>query len=338
MRRCKTAFLSLLLLPAALALAACGASRGANTLTLYNGQHEQTTQLLASAFEKQTGIKVEVRTGDEAALANQLVQEGSSSPADIFYAANSPALESLRERGLLAPVAGATLAAVPGRDSSSQGSWVGVSARVSVLVYDTSRIAASAVPSSILELAQPRWRGKVGFAPSETDFQPLITSISRLDGQAAAERWLAGLRANGTAYSNNESLLNAVNGGQSAIGPIDHYYWHRLRQELGAGGIHCALAYLRTGDSGALVNLSGAALLRSSVHQSEGQRFLAFLVSAAGQSVIAHSHSYEYPLRPGTPAPAGLPALARLEPSALTPAQLGDGHAALALEQRLGLL
>src|SRR6185312_1996751 len=127
-------------------------SLAGQTITLYSGQHEQTTAMLAASFEKHTGIKVKVRPGDEAELANQIMQEGSNSPADVFYTENTPPLEHLREQGLLAPIGATTLAAVPARYSSAQGYWVGVSGRVSVLVYNTTQVSPSSVPSSILAL------------------------------------------------------------------------------------------------------------------------------------------------------------------------------------------
>jgi len=338
MSRGTSPLLLVVLVSAGLLASACGGSSGARAITLYNGQHEQTTAALVAAFEKQTHIAVNVRSGDEAELADQIMQEGTSSPADVFYTENTPVLEALREHGLLAPVAASTLAQVPRRYDSAQGDWVGVSARVSVLVYNTSQVEPSQLPSSILELAEPRWRGKVGFAPSETDFQPLITSIVRHDGRAAAERWLKGLQANSKLYPDNETVVAQVNNGESAVGLINHYYWFRLRAEVGAGGMHSALHYYAPGDAGDLVDVSGAAVLRSSAHRAAAQAFLAFLVSRAGQETIAHSHSYEYPLRPGVSPAPGLRPFAQLRPTPLTPAELGDGGEALALEQKLGLL
>ncbi len=339
MRRRTPVILSSLLASAALLISACGgSSSAANEITVYSGQHEQTTALLVSAFEHQTGIKVNLRSSDEAALGNQVLQEGENTPADVFYSENTPVLESLREHGMLAHVAPATLAAIPSAYNSAQGDWVGVSARVSALVYNTSQLAPSSLPGSVLELAQPRWKGKLGFAPSETDFQPLVTAIIKLDGQAAAERWLKGVQANGRVYPDNETVVTQVNNGESALAPINTYYWYRLRAELGAGGIHSALHYFAPGDVGELINVSGAAVLASSAHKAAAQSFLSFLVSPTGQQAIARSHSYEYPLRPGVSPAAGLPPLAGVRPAAITPAELGDGSAALALEQKLGLL
>ena len=344
-------------LAAALMLAACGGSGGSSTgvarvpsgatshgalagqsITLYNGQHEQTTARLVSAFEKHTGVKVNVRSGNEAELGDQLVQEGSSSPADVFYTENAPVLEHLREQGLLGRLRPSTLAAVPARCNSPQGNWVGVSGRVSVLVYNTSQLAPSQLPSSILELAEPKWKGKVGFAPSETDFQPLITSILKFDGATAAERWLKGLQANGKIYPDNETVVAQVNNGESAIGLINHYYWYRLRDEVGQRGLHSALHYYAPRDPGDLLNVSGATVLKSSSHQAAAQAFVAFLVSREGQEVIAHSHSYEYPLRPGVSPASSLRPFNQLQPAPVSLSELGDGSAPLALEQKLGLL
>jgi len=332
--------LAAVVLPAAAVIVSgCGASaNGKEEITLYNGQHEQTTAALVAAFEKRTGIEVQVRTGDEATLGDQIIQEGGSSPADVFYTENTPVLEALRERGLLAPVAPSALAAVPRRDDSAVGEWVGVSARVSALVYNTSLVKPSELPASILELAAPKWKGRVGFAPSETDFQPLITAVVKLDGTAAAERWLKGLQANGRVYPDNETVVAQVNNGESAVGPINHYYWYRLRAEVGAGGMHSALHYYAPGDPGDLLDVSGAAVLKSSAHKAAAQEFLAFLVSRAGQETIAHSTSFEYPLRSGVAPAEGLRPLDQVRPAALAPAELGDGGAALALEQKLGLL
>jgi iron(III) transport system substrate-binding protein len=338
MKSSKTPLLSLLMLSATLLLSACGSVKGGSVLTVYSGQHEQTTARLVAAFERQTAVKVDLRSADEATLGNQIEQEGQNSPADVFYAENTPVLEALSKQGLFATVRPTTLAAVPHRYDSAQGRWVGVSARVSALVYNTTKLTPAQLPGSILELAEPRWSGKLGFAPSETDFQPLLSAILKIDGTATAERWLKGLQANGRIYPDNETVVNQVDNGESAIGPINSYYWYRLRDEKGATHMRSALHYYTPGDPGDLVDISGAAVLKTSTHRSAAQDFLAFLVSRSAQTLIAHSHSYEYPLRPGVNPAPGLRALTTLSPAALTPAELGDGGAALTLEQKLGLL
>jgi extracellular solute-binding protein len=129
------------------AICAGAAAASANgTLTLYSGQHVQTTDALVAGFEKQTGINVQVRNDDEDVLADQIVTEGKNSPADVIYTENAPALQSLQDKGLLAKVNSSTLAHTPAKYNSANGDWVGVSARVSVLIYNPSVIAKSHRP------------------------------------------------------------------------------------------------------------------------------------------------------------------------------------------------
>ncbi len=308
------------------------------TLTIYSGQHEQTVNALVDGFEQATGIKVSVRADDEGVLANQIVQEGSKSPADVFVTENSPALEFLDGQKLLAPVLPSTLALVPSTYDAPDGDWVGVSARVSALVYNTSQVRERELPTTILDFAKPEWKGKVALAPSETDFQPLITAIVKLDGKDAAVKWLTGLKANSQIYPDNESIVAAVNAGQSEVGLINHYYWYRLRDEIGADKIHSALHYYAPGDVGNLIDVAGAAVLKSSQHQESAQKFLAYIVGKDGETILAHSESFEYPLGSGVLTARGLPPFAELKPPPVTIADLGDGSGALELLKQVGLL
>jgi iron(III) transport system substrate-binding protein len=323
-------------------LVACGGSPSASapSITLYNGQHIQTTDSLVTAFEKQTGIHVNVRSNDEDVFANQIVQEGTHSPADVFYTENSPALEYLQERGLLAKVDPSSLSHVPSKYDSPQGDWEGVTARVSVMIYNTTMLKPDQLPTSVMQLADPRWRGKLALAAGETDFQPIVTSIVKSHGIPAALAWLEAVKTNAGShiYPDNETITSMVNQGQAAIGIINNYYWYRERYDVGATGMHSAIAFFAPRDPGYIINVSGAAVLKSSTHQAEAQRFLAFIVSRKGQEIIAHSQSYEYPLGSGVTTAKGLRPFNTLQPAPLTIAQLGDGSAAIALLQRVQLL
>jgi iron(III) transport system substrate-binding protein len=322
-------------------VAGCGSgSDPSTTLVLYNGQHEQTANALIAAFEAKTGIHVDVRNDDEDVLANQIVQEGANSPADLFYTENSPALAFLSSRNLLAPVTASALGVVASEYNSPQGVWVGVTARVSVLVYNTSMLQASQLPTAVMQLADPRWKGLLGIAPSETDFQPIVTSVDQTHGTAATVQWLEALKTNAGdhTYPDNETLVDQVNKGAVAIGIINNYYWYRERAQVGAGNMHSALAFLAPRDPGYVVDVSGAAVLKSSRHQDAAEQFLAFLVSAQGQAIIARSDSYEYPLDPSVPASGGQVPFASLQPAPISIAQLGDGATAVTLLQQAQLI
>jgi iron(III) transport system substrate-binding protein len=317
-----------------------GSGGSATSITLYNGQHEQTANELVAGFEKASGIKVNVRNDDEDTLANQIALQGDNSPADVFFTENSPALEFLQNKGLLAPVSRSTLSAVPARYSSPQHDWVAVSARVSVLIYNPSLIKASQLPASVLQLASPKYKGKLAFAAGETDFQPIVTSVLRTYGQARTLSWLQGIKANAAAHivPDNETITSDVSRGLVAFGVINQYYWYRLQSEIGASNVHSKLAYFAPHDPGYVIDVSGAAVLKSSKHQAAAQRFLAFLVSKTGQEIIAHSHSYEYPLLPGVSPSAQETPFAKLQPNSISIGQLGDGSQAVVLLQKAGLL
>lgn len=321
------------------AAAAQEQSASPGTITLYSAQHEGVTKALVAAFEKQTGITVRVRDGEDEGLANQIAAEGSASPADVFLTENSPPLMQLQEKGLLAKVDRATLAKVPARYSSPAGRWVGVAGRATALIYDPKLLPASRLPRSILDLAKPAWKGKLAIAPSEADFQPVVAAVLKLEGRSAAKRWLAGFAANAKVYNDNEGIVAAVERGRVAAAVIDHYYWYRAADE--AGGIakmRSRLYYFGHRDPGALIDVSGAAVLASSKHAALAQRFLAFLVGRQGQRTLVTSGDWEYPLGSGVAAAAQLKPLEELDPPRIGLAALGDGRAALELLQEVGLL
>lgn len=322
-----------------LVLSACGGGGDAQSITLYNGQHPQVTAELVSAFEHQTGITVRVHSGEGPQIANQILAEGKSSPADVYFTENSPELMELQHKGLLAHLDPSTLAQVPAADSSPKGDWVGVVARVDVLAYDPAQVSSGALPRSLLDLARPEWKGRVGIAPADADFLPLVSAVAALHGRAAALRWLRGLAANAQIFQDEEAVVAAVNRGSVATGIVNNYYWFRMRTELGAAGTHCELHYFGNHDVGDLVNVSGAGVLASSTHPSDAQRFVAFLVSRRAQRLLAASEvDFEYPLRPGVAPNPQLRPFDELSPPPLSVAHLGSDQFAAGLLRQAGLL
>jgi iron(III) transport system substrate-binding protein len=317
-----------------------GAGAAQPALTLYSGQHVQTTQALVNAFEKKTGIHVNIRFDDEDVLADQLMTEGAHSPADVFFTENSPPLQFLSSKHLLVPLNASTLSAGPSRFNSPNGQWVGVSARVSVMVYNTSLLKPSQLPTSAMQLAQPKWKGKIALAGSETDFQPIVTSVARAHGKTAALAWLNALKGNAGShlYPDNETVTDEVNRGQVALGIINQYYWYRERAQVGASHMHSKIAYFAPHDVGYVVDVSGAAVLQSSQHRSQAQQLVAFLVSKQGQQIISHSDSFEYPIASGVTTAQPETPFNQLKPNSITISQLGTGSTAIALLQEAQLL
>jgi iron(III) transport system substrate-binding protein len=321
-----------------LVLAGCGSAGGSRSLLLYNGQHPQVTSELMAAFEKQTGIQVSVRTNDGIVLADQLLQEGASTPADVYLTENSPELVTLEQHGLLAKLEPSTLAQVPARYESASGEWAGIALRISSLAYDPALVGPTGLPKSILELATPAWKGKVAIAPTDSDFPPLVGAIIATYGKQAAVSWLAGLKRNAQLYQSDESVVAAVNRGDVALGVINHYYWYRLRLELGAGEMHSALYFFPNHDVGSIENISGAAVLATSRHREAAQAFVQFLLSPTAQEILAHGYDYEYPTRPGVKPNPALTPLAAISPATLAAKALGNDQQAAQLIQESGLV
>jgi len=310
-------------------------------LTLYSAQHEQTTSAIVAEFTKQTGIKVNVDNQDEDVMTAKVEQEGAKSPADLVYTENSPWLEQLDQRGLLANVDPSTLGAVPKQDSGASGKWVGVSARISGMIYNTGKLNAAQLPQSIMDLAGPAWKNRIEIAPGETDFWPLVSSVLHTYGAPKTLDWLNGLKANAGSNDNvpsAETLATDSSHGNADLALINHYYYYRLRTEVGPTAIGSQFAYFAPHDPGYIENISGAAILASSKNQAAAQKFLQFLTSQAGQTILATSESFEYPLAAGVAANSQLPPLNTLAPNAFSVADLGTGDDAKALLQQVQLL
>jgi iron(III) transport system substrate-binding protein len=277
-------------------LAACGNDEP--TLVVYNAQHEQLLKEIAPEFTKETGIKVELRNGQDLTLSNQIVQEGKASPADVFLTENSPAMSQVEAAGLFDKLPASLVAPIPAQYRPRSDLWTGFVARSTTLVYNTDQVKPADLPASILDLAKPRWKGRIAFSPTGADFQAIVAAMIDLEGEAAAKAWLEGLKANGKVYDGNNLVLEAVNSGQVQVGIVYHYYWERDRKENGDVSDHSAQYYFKGGDPGAFVSVSGAGVLKSSDMKDEARKFIAFLVGEKGQQILADSYALEYPLNP----------------------------------------
>jgi iron(III) transport system substrate-binding protein len=320
----------------AVAATGCSGDDGPS-IVVYNAQHEQLLEEIAPLFTKQTGIKVELRSGDDAELSAQLVQEGDASPADVFLTENSPAMSAVERAGLLAPLDPAALEPIPAQYRPESGLWTGFVARSTVLVYNPDLISESELPSSILDLAKPEYAGKVSFSPTGADFQAIVAAVLDLEGEDATREWLAGLKANGTVYDGNNVVLESVNAGESAIGIEYHYYWYRDHKESGENSDNSSLYFFGDQDPGAFLSISGAGVLKSSDHADDAQKFVAFLTSEEGQQALADSYALEYPLNPAVSLDPSVKPLSELQPPAIDISDL-DGATVIALMTEAGFL
>ena len=187
----------------------------ANAIVVYNAQHASLTQAWADGFTRETGIKVTLRKGGDTELGNQIVQEGAASPADVFLTENSPAMALVDTAGLFAPLAGRHPGPGARGVPPADGNWTGIAARSTVFAYDKRKLDADQLPKSMLDLADPSWKGRWAASPSGADFQAIVGALLELKGEAATADWLQGDEGRtSSAYRGNSTAMKAVNAGE----------------------------------------------------------------------------------------------------------------------------
>lgn len=304
---------ALVALAAALAVTAGAATGQTTTLTVYSGREEALVKPVMERFTKETGIELKVRYASSAALATALVEEGKSSPADVFWATEPGTLGLVGARGLLKRLPTTTTGKVPARFSTRSRRWVGTSARSRVLVYNTKALTSAQLPSSVWQLTAPRWKGKVGLPPTNGSFQAFLGAMIHLHGEPRARAWLQGLKANDVKlFPNNTATVQAVARGDVQAGLVNHYYLYNVLAS--DPNLSIRNHWFRSGDPGTLVLAAGAGIVSASSKSVAAQRFVDFLLSKWAQRFIARGPgAAEYPLVKGVSPRPGLPSLREVE-------------------------
>ena len=321
---------------AAMLAASCG-DDGDQRLTIYSGRSPELVGPLLERFAEETGIDVGVRYGSTAQLAALLIEEGDQSPADIFISQDAGALGAVQAAGLFTDIDDDILERVASTYRSREGQWVGLSGRARVVVYNTEVLDPADLPDSILEFTDPKWRGRVAWAPTNGSFQAWVTALRVSEGEDGARAWLEGMRANeAPEFPNNSSIVEAVGRGEVDAGLVNHYYLSRFLAEQGddfpARNYHTG-----PGDIGTLVNVAGAGVLRTSKATDSARQFLEFMLSEEAQRYYAETNT-EYPLVAGVEGAPGLRSIADLQPPAIDLSDLWDLEGTLRLLRSAGVL
>ncbi|MFD3740541.1 iron ABC transporter substrate-binding protein [Streptomyces sp. NPDC058629] len=307
------------------------------TLVIYSGRNEELIDPLLRQLEAATGTKVEVRYGDSAELAAQLLEEGDRSKAGLFLAQDAGALGALTREGRLAALPRESLDKVDKAFRAEDGTWVGVSGRARVIAYAPDKVAKA--PDSVHELTGPKWKGKVAYAPTNASFQAFVTGMRVLEGDDATRAWLKDFKANDPqVYEKNGAVLDAVNDGKAELGLINHYYWYEKVAEEGAAKVKAKLHFPTKGDPGALVNVAGAGILKGSDQSAAAQKAVGFLLSAEAQTYFA-DQTKEYPLAAGvTSKVENLPPLSSIDAPAIDLSKLESLKVTLEMIQEAGMV
>lgn len=307
------------------------------SMVIYSGRNELLVAPIIKRFALETGIDAQVRYGNTAELAATILDEGESSPADLFFSQDAGALGALAAEDRLQPLPEELLGRIDSRFHAQDGSWTGVSGRARVAVYNTGLLTPEQLPSSVLELTDPAWRGKVGWAPPNASFQAFITAFRVTKGEDAARDWLVRMLENDPiAFDDNGPLTLAVGEGELPVGLVNHYYMYEVQEEEGKT-FPLANHYFSAGDPGSLVNVAGLGLLRSAANAPQAIAFADYLLGQEAQEYFA-AKTFEYPLVTGIEAAPGLVPLADIESPAIDLGQLADLQGTLELLMDVGVI
>lgn len=339
---------------ALLATAACGgaddsnnsptdgdnASAASEPLVVYSGRSEELVQPLIDDFVETSGIEVEVRYDGSAAMAATLLEEGDATPADVFFSQDAGALGALELAGLFEEIDAEQYERVDPRYSSPAGNWVGTSGRARVLVYNPELVSEAELPTSIFDLTEPAYAGRVAFAPGNASWQAFVTSLRVTEGEDGAREFLEAFAANEPVeFEGNSQIVDAVNEGQVPFGLVNHYYLYEKAAAFD-GGLEAYTARnhaFEDGDPGNLINTAGVGVIADKGDERT-DAFVEFLLSEQAQTAFAEQ-TFEYPVVEGITATVeGAPPLSAVQGPDVDLSDLDSLEQTQALLREVGLL
>ena len=306
------------------------------TLQVYSGRGEKLIGEVFKGFEEKHGVKLKIKYGDTATLAALLLEEGPKSSVDLFVAQDTSTLSYLDEKALFDVMPDALLEKVPKGMRSPLRTWVGLSGRARVLAYKDG-LNEEDLPKSVDELTGKKWQGKVGWAPANASFQGFVAAMIALRGKEETKAWLLAMKANNPKeYPKNTPAVMAISRGEIEVALVNHYYLHRLKAEHG-DDFPVKNHYFRSGKSGALVNLSGVAVMKTAKDKELAQSLVTYLLSAEGQKKVVE-RNHEFPVTIGATALKELPSLESLKAPVIDPVALNRLEETVKLLKETGVL
>jgi iron(III) transport system substrate-binding protein len=309
-------------------------------LVVYSGRAERLIKPLLDSFQAKTGIRVDLLSSGTTEVVNRLQAEGSRTPADLLITNDAGSLERARELGLLSPSAAPnSVAAIPTQFRAADNSWIGLSGRFWIVVYNTTLVRPADV-RSLLDLAEPRWKDKIAIPNSGSEYlQAGVSVIKAVYGDDRTKQFLEGIKANaGTqVYGKSSQIVEAVARGQAALGIVNHYYVYRHLATQPGAPIAVLMPDQHEGGMGAIINVAGIGVVAHTKRTDAARRLVDYLTSEEGQKQFADLNK-EYPLHPRVAADPALPPYktTRVAPVSLT--RLGElREPAMTLIEQAGL-
>jgi iron(III) transport system substrate-binding protein len=320
------------LLSALIGVALATAAQAAE-VNVYSARQEALIKPQLDAFTKETGIKVNLVTGNAKELLQRMKAEGQNSPADLFFTTDAGNLHIAKEMGLFQKVASPVIEkAVPAKFRDPEGMWIGLGVRARPIFYVPGKVDPAQI-KTYEDLADPRWKGQVLVRTSNHIYnQSLLASIIAHDGPQKAEAWAKGVAANlaRKPQGGDRDQIKAAAAGEGSIAIANSYYYAGMlsssNPEDKATAQKLKVIWPNQDGRGTHVNVSGAAMTVAAKNKAEAVKLIEYLVGDEAQRIYAEV-GYEYPVKPGVPWSPVLQSMGEFKMDDLALAELGRHNA-----------
>ncbi len=312
----------------------------AESVVVYSGRAERLIKPVLDHFEQTTGTTVQLLTAGSTELVNRLRAEKARTPADVFITNEAGALELARSLHLLQPITVPEIAtAIPEPFRAPDNSWIGLSGRMWVIVYNTKTVDPSHI-HSLLDLAKPSWKGKLAIPTANSEYlQAGASMVLAAKGEQTATAFLQGIRDNAgnEVYGKNRQIVDAVAKGKVSVGIVNHYYIFRHLAKDPEAPIAPLITDQDKDGMGSIMNVAGIGLTAHAKHLSPAKQLIAFLISPTGQEMFAQINK-EYPVNPAVNADPAVPTSSSFRASTIPLTRLAELREPIIQKiQRLGL-
>jgi iron(III) transport system substrate-binding protein len=306
-------------------IAACGGPATENTppapqtVNVYVSTDRVFSEPILKTFEQRTGVRVNAVYDTEetksTGLANRLLAEKENPQADVFWSNEPVRTLVLKERGVLGPYQSPFAADIPSIFKDPSGMWTGFSARVRVIAYNTKSVPEADAPKSVLELAEPKWKGQVAIADprfGSTSFH--VAALYVTLGDEKADDFFRRLKANGVKIvAGNSVVRDMVVKGEVKVGLTDTDDVNVAVQQ----GAPIAMVMPDKDGMGVPMMPNLVSMIAGAQHPAQARQMIDYLLSADVEAMLAKSEAVQIPLRASVPGPPNLPRIDAFKPMTL---------------------
>jgi len=316
------------------ALTTSGAAFAQGEVNVYSYREQKLIQPMFDAFTKETGVKVNVISASSG-LEQRIVTEGANSPADVLLTVDVARLQDAVNAGITQPIKSDALdKTVPAEYRDPTGAWYGISMRARVVYASKERVKQDSI--SYEELADPKWKGKICIRSGQHMYNnALFAAYVAHYGEAEAEKWLGGVKANlaQKPSGGDREVARDIAAGKCDIGLGNTYYWALMNdkeadKKAWAEATKVILPTFKK-SGGTHVNLSGVVLVKSAPNKANAMKLIEWLVSENAQHMYADIN-YEYPMRKGIKINPTIASYGEISPDRLPVAKIAEQKKAAA--------